>query len=96
MAKTGRRQALEDLEQDPTPSLGTMFPHVRLVAAIVLQATRDLEKADPIRALDSLLWLLDDGSIMLEILGLEVSDNRLLEICGGPNGKKFRKKSSVV
>lgn len=47
---------------------------VRLAAGVVLAASKDLKRVDPVKSLDALCWWLDDESagIWLEPLGYDV------------------------
>ena len=61
-------------------------PFIRLGFAILKQATKDLKEADPLDALDSLCWWLEDGQEWLTMLDVCDSDkdsyfSRLIEGC---------------
>jgi hypothetical protein len=55
---------------------------------VVIQAFKDMADGDPLKAIDALLWLLDDCPLWLEGLGLDLDPIQLLA-----NGKvrKVRK-----
>ena len=45
---------------------------------VVIQAFKDLSDGDPLKALDALLWLLDDCPLWLDGLGLDLDPVKLL------------------
>jgi hypothetical protein len=46
--------------------------------SVVVQAFADLRDPDPLKALDALLWLLDDSPLWLDGLGWDVDTVKLL------------------
>lgn len=49
-------------------SRASQEPYVRLAAAVIANAMKDLRERDPVRALDALLWLMGDGLLFLRCL----------------------------
>jgi hypothetical protein len=67
MAKTQDRDI-------PEASPGTVYPAIRLAAAVICQALVDLSDGDLRRQLDAAAWLLDEQSsapIMFDAAGLD-------------------------
>jgi len=60
-------------------------PHKRLGAAVCLQAVKDFQDNNIIKALDALLFWLDDGPVWLDALGFEGDGpvEVLVKIAGG-------------
>ena len=64
-------------------------PHTRLAFGVLKKALKDLNAADPLVALDALLFWLDEGPDWLIMLGIEPSDTylkRLIEGCENESG----------
>lgn len=70
MRTPNRRPASRDRDDDWAlpASRAAIEPYVRLAAAIIANAMKDLRERDTIRALDALLWLMGDGLLFLRCL----------------------------
>ena len=65
-------------------------PHTRLAFGVLKKALKDLNAADPLVALDALLFWLDEGPDWLIMLGIEPGDQiylkKLVEGCANESG----------
>lgn len=100
-SKPGRPKVFEN-KPDPIPSPAMLDSHLRLAAAIIAAAVRDLRGLDQVRALDALLWLASDGLLYLQALGFDqVNSFDLLEaiangrIYATPRGRPFSGSSAM-
>jgi len=68
-------------EAGPAPgldgSLAVHFPHMRLAAAGLVAAIKDLKASNPLVGLDAFHWLMTDGDTWLDAVGVQGNSDQL-------------------